>query len=303
MKYTININQKAIVDLGLQGKVDFIDLAIYDFITEFMMCDDCVNIQIANTKYFWIKAELIIENLPLLGITTPRGINKRIDNLVECRLLERCDDNQSLHQSFYKVGANYKAYKFFTWNKNSKLAWNENSNNNNIDNNNITNNKRNKEEEKEYKEKSDALFEECWLAYRRKGKKGKSLPYWEKLTENEKQMVLPHIKAYVSSRELQFQQDFERYLRDKTFTTIVFQKNMVVYDPTKGTKSDIYTPELSPLLMWNDYYTCYMYLGYWDGHISDGYNDDNRPNGAQITLNNGRGIIKWDANNKKWVLE
>lgn len=178
-----------------------------------------------------------------------------------------------------------------------------NTNINNIDNNNITNNKRNKEEEKEYKEKSDALFEECWLAYRRKGKKGKSLPYWEKLTENEKQMVLPHIKAYVSSRELQFQQDFERYLRDKTFTTIVFQKNMVVYDPTKGTKSDIYTPELSPLLMWNDYYTCYMYLGYWDGHISDGYNDDNRPNGAQITLNNGRGIIKWDASNKKWVLQ
>lgn len=148
--------------------------------------------------------------------------------------------------------------------------------------------------------KKDDLFETCWLAYRRKGKKGKSLPYWKKLTEKEKEMVLPHIKAYVSSRELQFQQDFERYLRDKTFTTIVFSKNMVVYDPTKNTKSNDYIPQESLALFWNDYYGCYMYIGYWDGDISDGYDDDTRPDGASVTLNNGRGTITWDSETKKW---
>ena len=30
---------------------------------------------------------------------------------------------------------------------------------------------------KEYKEKSNKLFEECWIAYKRKGKKGKAKQY------------------------------------------------------------------------------------------------------------------------------
>ena len=162
----------------------------------------------------------------------------------------------------------------------------------------------NKEKNKE-EETNKELFEQCWIAYRRKGKKGKSLPYWKKLTESEKQMVLPHIKAYVTSRELQYQQDFERYLRDKTFTTIVFSKNKVIYDPTRLDKKDkaneVYMPLTDGALSWNDYYTCYMYVGYWDGkHIPDGYDDDTRPDGASVTLNNGRGEIVWSAITKKW---
>ena len=164
-----------------------------------------------------------------------------------------------------------------------------------------TNNKEKNKEEETNKE----LFEQCWIAYRRKGKKGKSLPYWKKLTESEKQMVLPHIKAYVTSRELQYQQDFERYLRDKTFTTIVFLKNKVIYDPTRLDKKDkaneVYMPLTDGALSWNDYYTCYMYVGYWDGkHIPDGYDDETRPDGASVTLNNGRGTITWDSKTKTW---
>jgi hypothetical protein len=127
MKFTVNINQKAVVDLGLQGKLDFIDLAIYDFVIDFMLCDDCHKINIGNEQYYWIKADLIIENLPLLGIATARGVNKRIEKLIGCNLLERCPDNKNLRQSFFKVGKLYKEYKFFTWNESSKPSWNENS--------------------------------------------------------------------------------------------------------------------------------------------------------------------------------
>ena len=163
-----------------------------------------------------------------------------------------------------------------------------------------------KEEKNEIDEsiskKSDELFETCWLAYRRKGSKKKAKEYWNKLKDDEKECVLPHIKAYVSSRDITYQKDFERYLRDKIFLTIVFNKNQVVYDPTKKEIGNEYLPETSPSLMWNDYYGCYMYLGgFYDGHISDGYDDKNRPDGASITLNNGRGTIKWDAATKKWV--
>lgn len=149
------------------------------------------------------------------------------------------------------------------------------------------------------------VFEECWVAYRRKGSKKKSFEYWKKLSDVEKQNVMPHIKAYVSTRELQYQKDFERYLRDKLFTTIVFDKNKVVYDPTrleKGeTQSEKYMPLCDVSLMWNEYYKTYMYVGFWDGkHIPDGYSDDNRPNGASVTLNNGRGTLVWSATTKTW---
>lgn len=163
----------------------------------------------------------------------------------------------------------------------------------------------NKEKKKEEKEINKELFEQCWIAYKRKGSKKKSLEYWKKLTDVEKQNVMPHIKAYVSTRELQYQKDFERYLRDKIFTTVVFANNMVIYDPTKlGKKdkaNDVYMPLTDGALSWNDYYHCFMYVGYWDGvHIADGYDDDTRPDGASVTLNNGRGTITWDSKTKTW---
>lgn len=62
-----------------------------------------------------------------------------------------------------------------------------------------------------------------------------------------------------------------------------------------------YSPQCDVSLNWNDYYQCYMYIGYWDGkHIPDGYNDNERPNGASVTLNNGRGTLVWNSEKQKW---
>lgn len=161
------------------------------------------------------------------------------------------------------------------------------------------------ENNKEIKKESDELFEKCWIAYKRKGSKKKSFEYWKKLTDVEKQNVMPHIKAYVSTRELQFQKDFERYLRDKIFMTVVFGNNKVVYDPSKlgrgEVQSNVYMPTCDGALSWNDYYSSFIFVGYWDGvHIPDGYTDETRPNGATIMLNNGRGNITWNKNTKQW---
>lgn len=166
---------------------------------------------------------------------------------------------------------------------------------NSIPNTDITINK--EINKKEYKEK----FEECWIAYRRKGVKQKARQYWNKLKESEMDMVMSHIKAYVSSRDIQYQKDFERYLRDKVFLEVVYSGNNIVYDPTKNSgETESYMPTCGGALMYNDYYKCFMYTGYWDGHIADGYTDENRPDGAKITLNNGRGVISWSREYKKW---
>lgn len=168
-------------------------------------------------------------------------------------------------------------------------------------NNTIYNTKEKKDKDKSLSKKTtkDELFETCWLAYRRKGKKGKAYLYWKKLTDVEKQSVLPHIKAYVQAKELQYQQDFERYLRDKTFQSTVISRNSVIYDPTRLLSNE-YTPICEGALNWNDYYNTYIYVGMFYGHVSDGYTDDNRPNGAKIMLGNGGGFIVWNSETKIW---
>lgn len=153
-------------------------------------------------------------------------------------------------------------------------------------------------------DKKKDLFEECWVAYRRKGIKKKAKEQWNKLKESEMDMVMPHIKAYVSSREIQYQKDFERYLRDRVFMEVVYSGNNIIYDPTKAIADEkqvsVYVPTCGGMLNWNDYYKCYLYTGYWNGYIPDGYTDSNRPDGASVMLNNARGTVVWNANAKTW---
>ena len=172
----------------------------------------------------------------------------------------------------------------------------------------IDNNTKEKNEiDKSISKSSDELFETCWVAYRRKGKKGKAKPYWDKLTKSEKDSVLQHIKIYTKTRELQYQQDFERYLRDKTFLSVVVSKNNIVYDPTKlgngESASNVYMPSGNFSITWDDQLKAYLYIGFYsDGQaIADGYTDATRPDGARIVLNNGRGELVWSSITRTWI--
>ena len=157
-----------------------------------------------------------------------------------------------------------------------------------------------KEEREESLSKKDELFEECWKAYRRKGSKSKSKNYWNKLKDDEKNRVLDHIKAYVSARDINYQQDFERYLRDKTFDSLVIKGNDILFDPTCATDT-AYHPFGNYSILYDDISKQYIYIGYYDGRMSDGYTDDNRPDGATIILNSGRGTIVWSKAEQKWI--
>lgn len=153
--------------------------------------------------------------------------------------------------------------------------------------------------ETETKKEKDTLFEECWVAYRRKGSKKKAAEYWSKLNDAEKSLVLPHIKAYVASRDIVYQKDFERYLRDKIFNTIVINGNKVVYDPLRNSTS-AYTPSGWSIWYNNETKSYWSSDCFYDNRLYDGYTDDKRPDGATITLNNGRGTYRWDCLNKCW---
>ena len=159
-----------------------------------------------------------------------------------------------------------------------------------------------KEERDKSLSKKDELFEECWKAYRRKGRKNLAQTQWRKLNDDERQRVIRHVEVYVSSREINYQQDFERYLRDKTFNTIVVKDNRVIFDPTCQTEAD-YHPWGNTRIMWNPKFNCWLSIDDFNGSVIDGYNDDNRPDGAQIVLHNARGTITWSKKDKKWNIE
>lgn len=232
----------------------------------------------------------------LLGVSLPT-VDNVLDNLIEKGFIQK--------KSNIVNGVTFNSYKAtplddLTTYKNSLQGGGKNflPNNNNID---IDSNKEERDKSLSKKDEKDELFETCWKEYRRKGAKAKAKIQWVKLKQEEREKMLTHIKAYVSSRELQYQKDFERYLKDKTFNTIVIANNRVVYDPTLFETNE-YRPTLSSQLLFHNDLNCYLYIGYFSGFIGDGYEDSNRPDGASIMLNNGRGTITWNKEQKQWML-
>lgn len=297
-------------------RLDVTDLLILKEMADFMNRSQVIKFTISDSAYFALTYQTIIDDLPVLDIKK-QALKDRIDKMIMLGIIKKevvrndcgtltgyklTDVYESLMYSTNEVGGCSQLHgggvvQYTPYN-------NYNNNVDCVENNNEQSNEGKEKEEKEYKEKelkekSNALFEECWVAYRRKGRKGKSKSYWDKLSDKEKSQVMPHIKAYVQAKDLQYQQDFERYLRDKTFLSVVFKNNGIIYDPTRF-ETNVYTPQGRTIWFNESTQSYWSDDNFYYGTISDGYTDDNRPDGATLTLNNARGDIKWNANTKKW---
>ena len=146
---------------------------------------------------------------------------------------------------------------------------------------------------------NNAMFEEVWAAYNRKGSKKKSLVQWQKLSDEDKKMVLPHVRAYVGSRDRTYQKDFERYLRDKVFKDAVVSHNDTIYDPEQFADSDEYRPMTDGVfLVWSENRKCVLFNGYIE-QLNDGYTSDSRPDGARAA--SGLYEWVWSRKKKEWV--
>ena len=111
MKYNININQYAVIKNGLD--LDAIDMIIFDFIKDFANSKGCVKMQTAEGVYFWVSHKAIIDGLPLLKITTTRGVGKRVDNLISADVLSKHPNCEAYGKTLYCFGKNYDALMFY----------------------------------------------------------------------------------------------------------------------------------------------------------------------------------------------
>lgn len=71
---------------------------------------------------------------------------------------------------------------------------------------------------------------------------------------------------------------------------------------TIGEKIDTatYTPQGRTIWFNEETKSYWSTYNFYDERIYDGYTDEERPDGAEITLNNARGTYKWNSKNKKW---
>ncbi len=110
MKFSISINQKAAVDSGLS--LDIVDLAIFDFIKDFILTGACRKVRDEHGEWFWISNKIIIEQMPVLGISTQEGMRKHINRLCDEGVLVRHPDCISARKSLYKLGDKFEGLLF-----------------------------------------------------------------------------------------------------------------------------------------------------------------------------------------------
>jgi hypothetical protein len=87
MKYSININQKAIIENWFN--LDLIDCAIIDYIKDFSWTWKMIKTIIDGQEYFWIQYEHFIKEMPLLWIKNKQALKKRIDKIIYEWILEK----------------------------------------------------------------------------------------------------------------------------------------------------------------------------------------------------------------------
>ncbi len=110
MKYNVTINQKAVIDLNLD--LDFQDMAIFDLFKDAFPSSKIISTIHNNKKYILFNWKFVINQLPLLTISSKTGIHRRIDKLVKAEVLERCKDNGYMQGQYIGAGRLYEKILF-----------------------------------------------------------------------------------------------------------------------------------------------------------------------------------------------
>lgn len=322
MQYNISINQKAVIENECFNNLDLTDLALFDFIYHFFNCNlDCkVTFRYMDKEYVEIRYQLIEQEMPILKFGCRKTFITRMSKLVDAGLICRYENNSKENRSGYCRGENFSKMTFLV-NEKDKIervteelqgcysevtggVTEELHNHSNKDNiyNKEEKDKSFSKKDSKVKIKYDELFEQCWKEYGRKGNKSESFKRWKKLPDEDKYKILPHIRSYIQSKsDKTYQKDFERYISNRTFDTVVYKGNMIIFDPEQINNDGEYRPQLDGFnLVWNEKLKCYISM-YDISMLFDGYNDNNRPSSAVVMKNGVR--YKWNTENKKWEVQ
>lgn len=320
-------------------RIDANDLLILRDIADFMNRRNVIKYVIDEKTFFNVKYSTIIEDLPILNLKQ-QALSDRLNKLCHFGLLEKAVvKNQSGSYTAFRIGKKYEecvydnsygtsiqihSHKYS--NTSAKVAEYK-CNNNIILNNSSTINSTTKEEDTNVSSKKNdyQAIVDCWNEYN-----GTKLGKVNKLTEKRKKTIkkqiddngitqeqlmlffktLPYADSWLYNPNKQhstWQPDFDWWMANtngwltKGLEGKVHKENINIFERIMSGESSVsYNPQGHSI--WFDENT----QSYWSddnfyyGVIFDGYTDDNRPDGATITLNNARGVITWNSLTKKW---
>ncbi len=104
IQYSLILHLREVQELGID--ISLTDLVIFEFLRSFETKTYCKKEKLDDEQiYFWVSHELIIKQLPILGIKTKRGIIDRINNLVNIGLLIRYTSPKGVNKSYYRFTA------------------------------------------------------------------------------------------------------------------------------------------------------------------------------------------------------
>lgn len=255
---------------GKELRLDVTDLLLLNQIADFPNRKCVMKIIEEEKIFFWMSYSEILGELPILNLKK-QALRDRFDKLIALGLLEK-RTSRANNMTFFRLTDVYEKLKYDTLVYDTEKGCVVNDRGVYSDTQGVcsglhtiseyNNNKIYKE--KEYKEKEvcdvDTMlfpaeqdvkisyggrnknvtkeqeaecFEDLWLMYERKGSKAAAKKEFAKLSEDEIAMMRQHIPAYLQSRpERQYRQDFERYIKHKTFNSVVYSKtNTVLFDP------------------------------------------------------------------------
>ena len=104
MKWSININQRAAIEMKLE--VDIIDLAIFDMLKDYTPSPACKKMQENGQQYFRVPYKKVLEELPLLPVKTD-ALYRRFKKLESAGLIQMHPDNAKLSMVWFMWGRNY----------------------------------------------------------------------------------------------------------------------------------------------------------------------------------------------------
>ena len=104
IQYSLILHLREVQELGID--ISLTDLVIFEFLRTFETKTYCKKEKLDDEQiYFWVSHELIMKQLPILGIKTKRGIIDRINNLVNIGLLIRYTSPKGVNKSYYRFTA------------------------------------------------------------------------------------------------------------------------------------------------------------------------------------------------------
>jgi hypothetical protein len=115
MKYSLNINQIAAHHLDIIGKVDLVDLCLFDAFKSFANSKRCEKRIDEGGIWFWVSYAEIIKEVPLAGIKSKDAVYRRMVKLKEAGIIVFHPDNQKLAKAFFQWGENYDAMERKDW--------------------------------------------------------------------------------------------------------------------------------------------------------------------------------------------